>query len=99
MILSSWNCRGLASKPKKLALRDWLLNSKSDILFLQETLGKGSEVESMLKSLLPGWNFSAIDSSGHSGGLAIGFKEGRIKIINQWGTKKVMGMEIISPDF
>jgi len=74
MILSSWNCRGLASKPRKLALRDWILNSKSDIVFLQETLGKGLEVESMLSSLLPGWKFSAVVSSGHSGGLAIGYK-------------------------
>lgn len=99
MILSSWNCRGLASKPKKLALKDWILNSKVDILFLQETLGKATEVETTLKALLPGWTFSAIDSSGHSGGLAIGFKEGRIKVINQWGMKQVMGMEVISPDF
>eukprot|EP00253_Pinus_taeda_P028429 PITA_28429 len=97
--MSSWNCRGLASKPKKLALRDWLQNTNSDILFLQETLGRGSEVESMLKSLLPGWTFHAIDSSGHLGGLAIGFREGRIKCTNLWGLKQVMGMEIISPDF
>lgn len=99
MILSSWNSRGLASKPKKLALRDWLLSSKSDIIFLQETLGKGSEVENMLNSLLPGWKFTPIDSSGHSGGLAIGYKEGRIKVMNLWGSKQVMGMEIISPYF
>lgn len=99
MILSSWNCRGLANKPKKLALRDWILNSKSDIVFLQETLGIGSEVEAMLKTLLPGWVFTAIDSSGHSGGLAIGYKEGRIKVINQWGTKQVLGMEILTPVF
>eukprot|EP00253_Pinus_taeda_P030772 PITA_30772 len=53
----------------------------------------------MLKSLLPGWSFFAIDSSGHSGGLAIGYREGRIKYINLWGTKHVMGMEVISPVF
>eukprot|EP00253_Pinus_taeda_P033452 PITA_33452 len=53
----------------------------------------------MLSALLPGWKFSAVDSSGHSGGLAIGFKEGRIKVINQWGSKNVMGMEFISPYF
>eukprot|EP00253_Pinus_taeda_P004076 PITA_04076 len=99
MILASWNCRGLASKSKKLALREWLQNSKSDILFLQETLGNGSEVELSLKSLLPRWTFLAIDSSGHSGGLAIGFREGRIKCLNLWGMKQVMGMEIISLDF
>eukprot|EP00253_Pinus_taeda_P001601 PITA_01601 len=38
-------------------------------------------------------------SSGHSGGLAVGYREGRIKIKNQWGMKLVMGMEIQSPDF
>ncbi len=99
MILSSWNCRGLASKPKKLALRDWILNSKADIVFLQETLGKGAEVEPSLKALLPGWIFTAIDSNGHSGGLAFGFKEGRIKVINQWGTKQFLGLEVLSPVF
>eukprot|EP00253_Pinus_taeda_P031667 PITA_31667 len=48
---------------------------------------------------MPGWSFFAIDSSGHSRGLAIGYREGRIKCINLWGTKHVMGMEVISPDF
>jgi len=99
MIFSSWNCRGLASKPKKLALKDWLLNSKAEVLLLQETLGKGLEVEIALKSLLPRWSFIAIDSTGHSGGIAIGFKEGKLKIINQWGTKHVLGLEVLSSDF
>eukprot|EP00253_Pinus_taeda_P033560 PITA_33560 len=49
----------------------------------------------MLKSLLPGWVFIAMDASSHSGGLAIGFKEGRVKVINHWG----MCMEVLSPDF
>eukprot|EP00253_Pinus_taeda_P034952 PITA_34952 len=53
----------------------------------------------MLKSLMPGWTFSAIDSSGHSGGLAIGYREGKIKCINMWGLKNVMGMEVVCPDF
>eukprot|EP00253_Pinus_taeda_P035564 PITA_35564 len=53
----------------------------------------------MLKTLVPGWVFSAIDSSGHSGSLAIGCKEGRIKVINQWGTKHVLGMEVLTPIF
>eukprot|EP00253_Pinus_taeda_P033133 PITA_33133 len=53
----------------------------------------------MLNSLLPGWKFTAIDSSGHSAGLAIGYKEGRIKVMNLWGSKQVIGMEIFSPDF
>eukprot|EP00253_Pinus_taeda_P010845 PITA_10845 len=53
----------------------------------------------MLKSLLPGWVFIAMDASGHSGGLAFGFKEGRVKVINHWGMKNVLGMEVLSPDF
>eukprot|EP00253_Pinus_taeda_P016122 PITA_16122 len=53
----------------------------------------------MLSSLLPGWSFFAIDSSGHSGGLAIGYKEGRLKCSNSWGLKQAMGMEVTSPDF
>eukprot|EP00253_Pinus_taeda_P022843 PITA_22843 len=53
----------------------------------------------MLNSLLPGWVFIALDSSGHSGGLAIGFKESRVKILNHWGLKNVLGMEVLSPDF
>eukprot|EP00253_Pinus_taeda_P025838 PITA_25838 len=88
---------GFANKTKKLALRDWIQNSKADIVFLQETLGKGVEVEAMLKTLVPGWVFSAIDASGHSGGLAIGCKEGRIKVINQWGSKNALGMEVLTP--
>lgn len=99
MIISSWNCRGLASKPKKLALRELVLNSKSDVILLQETLGKGEEVVSMLKGLLPGWVFSALDAEGHSGGLAVGIREGRIKVRNQWGMKQVMGIECQSTEF
>eukprot|EP00253_Pinus_taeda_P029408 PITA_29408 len=53
----------------------------------------------MLKSLFPGWVFIAMDASGHSGGLAIGYKESRVKIINHWGLKNVLGMEVLSPDF
>eukprot|EP00253_Pinus_taeda_P006109 PITA_06109 len=53
----------------------------------------------MLKSLLLGWVFIAMDASGHSGGLAIGYKERRVKIINHWGLKNVLGMEVLSPDF
>lgn len=53
----------------------------------------------MLKTFLPGWTFSAIDSSGHSGGLAIGYREGKLKCINMWGLKNVMGMEVVCPDF
>eukprot|EP00253_Pinus_taeda_P007836 PITA_07836 len=98
MILLSWNCRGLASKPKKLALKELVTRYNLDILFLQETLGRNLEVESMLKSAFPGWAFHAIDVVGHSGGLAIGVKEGRMMINSLWGMDHVLGMEVSSPD-
>eukprot|EP00253_Pinus_taeda_P013898 PITA_13898 len=53
----------------------------------------------MPNALLPGWNFSAIDSDGHSGGLAVGIRAGKIKIWNQWGMKQVLGIECQSTDF
>eukprot|EP00253_Pinus_taeda_P010693 PITA_10693 len=40
-----------------------------------------------------------MDSIGHSGGLAIGYKDGRMKIVNQWGMNHAMGIEIESPEF
>lgn len=75
------------------------MKSKADVLLLKETLGNGVEVESMLNALLPGWKFSAMDSVGHSGGLTVGYREGRIKIRNQWGMKQAMGMECQSLEF
>eukprot|EP00253_Pinus_taeda_P019465 PITA_19465 len=42
----------------------------------------------MLKGLLPGWAFSALDAEGHSGGLAVGFREGRIRVWNLWGMQQ-----------
>eukprot|EP00253_Pinus_taeda_P019311 PITA_19311 len=35
---------------------------------------------------------------GHSGGLAIGVREGRMQIINHWGMAQVLDMEIHSPE-
>eukprot|EP00253_Pinus_taeda_P015506 PITA_15506 len=98
MILLSWNCRGLASKPKKLALKELIFRYNPDILFLQETLGKSVEVEFMLKSILLGWSFHAIDAVGHSGGLAIGVKDGRMQINSFWGMDHVLGLEISSSE-
>ena len=99
MIFLSWNCRGLASKPKKLALKELVQRYNPEVLMLQGTLGMSSEVVSSLCSILPRWHFQALDSSGHSGGLAIGFREGRMKLINTWGMDHVLGMEALTPDF
>eukprot|EP00253_Pinus_taeda_P036400 PITA_36400 len=97
MILLSWNCRGLASKPKKLALKELISRYNPDILFLQETLGKSLEVESALRISFLGWTFHALDAEGHSGGLAIGFREGRLQTYSLWGMAHVIGLEAFSP--
>lgn len=99
MICLSWNCRGLASKPKKLALKELVMSSSPNIVLLQETLGKSLDVEMALSSLLPGWQFFAADSVGHSGGLAIGFRVGKLKIVSLWGMTHAMGMEFQCLDF
>eukprot|EP00253_Pinus_taeda_P003525 PITA_03525 len=99
MICLSWNCRGLASKPKKLALKELVQQYNPDLLMLQETLGLSSEVVTSLCSLFPGWQFQALDSFGHSGGVAIGFREGRLKLLNSWGMFHGLGMEVLSPEF
>eukprot|EP00253_Pinus_taeda_P019083 PITA_19083 len=52
----------------------------------------------MLKSSFPGWSFHAIDAEGHSGGLAIGIKEGRMLINSLWGMDHALGTKISSPD-
>ena len=57
MIVMTLNCRGLASKPKKLAICRLVSEQSIDVLFLQETMGDGVLFSSNLEFLLPGWTF------------------------------------------
>lgn len=98
MICLSWNCKGLASKPKKLALKELMQWYNPDFIMLQETLGSSSEVVKSLGTLFPGRQFQALDSHGHSGGVAVGFREGKIKYLNSWGFSNGLGMEVLTPD-
>lgn len=63
----------MASASKKLALRRLFEVEPSDIIMLQETLGEADLITCSLVSLLLGWHFFAMDSSGRSRGLAIGY--------------------------
>ena len=53
MIFMTLNCRGLASKPKKLAVCRLVEEQHIDVVFLQESMGNGvlfvGEMESILK--------------------------------------------------
>jgi exonuclease III len=71
MKLLSLNCRGLVSPLKKLTLKRLMSVNQPNLLLLQETLGKGSDIEKLLVSIFPGWSFSCIDVSGRSGGLEL----------------------------
>lgn len=80
MIILSYNCRGLASLPKKLALKELVRSNKPDIILLQETIGKGGEISSCLYKLLSGWSFHAIDANGHLRGVVLGFN---VKVLRE----------------
>lgn len=96
MIILSYNNRGLASLPKKLALKELVRTNKPDILLIQEMLGKGEEVIGWLIKLFPGWTFHAIDANGHSGGVALGYNAKVLREISSWGSENVLAVELYS---
>lgn len=69
----SFNYGGLASSPKKLALKQLFEYETVHIIFLQETLGLADHISCVLHSLKPGWTFHSLDVMGRSGGLAQGY--------------------------
>lgn len=51
----SYNCKGLASASKKLAMRRLIENEPTDIIMLQETLGNADSIEKTLSNIKPSW--------------------------------------------
>lgn len=45
MKIIPFNYRGLASQPKKLALKQMILGDRIDVIFLQEVLDASMEIE------------------------------------------------------
>lgn len=74
------------------------MDTKPDIIFLQETLGIGSWVKATLESLLWGWTFEVIDLCGQSGGLVVGWLDRTRCCENILGSESVMGLEVFSSD-
>ena len=85
MIFLSFNCRGLASQPKKLAFRELIRSKNPDVIMLQETLGKGDEAINILSKMLPGWVFHALDAVGRSGEVVSGYNSKKLRYIYSWG--------------
>jgi len=94
----SFNCRGLASPPKKLALKRLFEVELPDIILLQETLRPAESITHSLNTLSSRWKFLATDAVGRSGGLAIGYNSKSIKLDSSWGGQGFMGVDIFSMD-
>ena len=98
MKILSFNCRRLAGPGKKPAFIRVLTLEHPDVILLQETMGEGEVIRERLESWLPGWSFVTVDARGRSGGLAVGWKNCRVKMINAWGTEAILGVEVFSED-
>ena len=55
MILTTLNCRGLASLPKKLAVKRLIDEQSLDVIFLQETMFDGCILVKEMELLLKDW--------------------------------------------
>ena len=84
MITMTLNCRGLASLPKKLAVRRLIDEHLIDVLFLQETMCGGELLVSKMESMNHGWKFLSVDAKGKSRGLLLGWRMRPFHLINAW---------------
>jgi len=98
MKLMSYNCRGLAGPHKKSAFRRVLTLEHPDVILLQETLGVGDAIKNCLESWLPGWSFLTLDVKGRSGGLAVGWRNSCMKLVDSWGMDSVLCVDVLSAD-
>jgi len=92
----SFSYRGMASASKKLALHRIFEIEPIDIILLQEILGPTDLISDSLTSISTGWIFSAMDSTGRSGGLTIGYYPKSIKVQASWGGQGFMGIDLFS---
>ena len=74
MIIITFNCRGLASIPKKLPICRLIVDQSIDVLFLHEMMGNGVLFSGELENMLNGWSFVFVDAKGRLGGLLLGWK-------------------------
>eukprot|EP00253_Pinus_taeda_P027180 PITA_27180 len=94
----SFNCRGLASPSKKLAMKRLIESELVDIIMLQETLCPAEKIVHDMQAMVPGWCFFANDAVGRSGGIAIGFNTRTIKPNSTWGGMGFIGLDYFSAD-
>jgi hypothetical protein len=69
MIVGTLNIRGVGGTAKFVALKRFLEATKTDVLFIQETMFCVSKGREIFMKLLPKWYFCGVDSMGLSGGI------------------------------
>lgn len=94
----SYNCRGLASAPKKLAMKHLIETESIDIIMLQETLCSVEQISKTFQALTPGWSFISLDAASRFGGLAIRINSRSIRVDATWGGTGYLGLEFFSTD-
>jgi len=94
----SFNYRGLASHPKKLALKQLFRDNILDVIFLQETLGVGINITTVLNGMLSNWKICTIDGRGRSGCLALGIILISLKIINTSRCDGILVADVFSEE-
>ena len=92
MIFLSYNCRGVSSEAKKLALRDPVWSLKLDVIMMQETMGAGDILVESMSKLFPDWKFYALDANGHSRGVIMGFDTRKFREVSSWGNATHLGI-------
>ncbi|XP_074327915.1 uncharacterized protein LOC141665830 [Apium graveolens] len=92
MSLLAWNYRGLGNPRTIRFLKEITQNHNPSIIFLSETLSKLNKIEEVCRSLhFAGW--WGIEAQGHSGGLALLWKnEGGCTILD--GSKHYIDFEV-----
>lgn len=79
MKVMSWNMRGMNSSHKQLALKNYILEHKIDVLLLQETKMKKAIFDNIAKYLWLGASYLYGDAKGASRGLAVLWNPSRLK--------------------
>ena len=84
MIVTTLNCRGLASLPKNIAIRRLVKDQFINVLFLQEIMGDGFSLAGELELFLSDWVFISLDAKGKSGGLLLGWRIRHFQLLSVW---------------
>ena len=82
MIVMTLNCRGLASKPKKLPICRLIEDHFLDVIFVQETMCDGSLLVNALEIMLKDWKFVFVDAKARFGGLLLGWRYRHLHLLN-----------------